>query len=163
MGLASNEGLGITRPQLNLAFNLDRDVEGQFRKAYRAARVSPLLLTEHADNEVSKAVYDRRLTCETWGRVHHSEYPSPARNAGERTKFPLQASEDRQSREASGNVGLLLIDLKANLAQRLGQASISVCGTVSRDDCSGADYAHPRKRQRDAWWQLERRWMNKAS
>ena len=66
LGLASSEGLGITGPQLDLAFDLDGDAERQLREADRAARMSTLLLAKHADDQVSEPVDNCRLACEPW-------------------------------------------------------------------------------------------------
>ena len=53
--------------QLNFTFDLNGNAEWQFCEANRAACVSPPFLPEHADDEVSEAVDDRRLAYEAGG------------------------------------------------------------------------------------------------
>jgi len=75
------EGSGITRPQFNLALNFDGYPERQLCQADCATRMSSMLLAENADDEVSEAIDNRRLACESWGGVDHSEDPGPAGDA----------------------------------------------------------------------------------
>jgi hypothetical protein len=148
---------GITRPKLDLGFDLDRDAERQLGHADGTARMATPLGSEDLEDQIAEPVDHARLPVETRRRIHHAEDSRPARDALQVAERPLQAAENRQTREAGGPIGLFGRDLGANLAQRLGERAIGIGRTVARDQRPVARDAHPRNRQHRARRQLQRR------
>ena len=78
----------------------------------------PALRAKKAEDEVGEPVDDYGLPVEAWSRVNHPEDARPARDAAQATWFSLQTLQDGKACEPGGDVGLLLGDFGANLAER---------------------------------------------
>ena len=69
---------------------------------------------------------DRGITVEGVAALTMPEDPQPSRDAIEISQLPLQAAQNGERCMAGGIVSLLLRDLRANLAQRLGDGAIGL-------------------------------------
>ena len=150
------EGLGDTLLGLYFALDLDGDVEWQLRKAYGTARMCPNLGPECAQYQLGEAVDDVRLTNKARGRVHHTEDATPTGYALQIAEFTLETSQNRKTGQASGDIGLLLRDARANLAQWLSERAVGIRRAVPGEDGAAAYDSHPWERKRHARRQLQR-------
>jgi hypothetical protein len=75
---------------------------------------------------IGKSVDHQREAVEARCRIDHAEDPQPSRDAIEICQLPLQAAQNGERCVAGGIVSLLLRDLRANLAQRLGDGAIGL-------------------------------------
>ena len=103
--LASNTSIGL-RSDLDLAFDLDWNVERQLGHTDRAARVAADLRSEHLEHEIRKTIDDGGLLDEPGCGVDHAKNPRPRRDAIEIPESAAQAAEDGERRKAGSGVSL---------------------------------------------------------
>src|SRR5580698_7090556 len=155
-------GGGRASRDVDLSLDLDGDVEGKLGEADRAPAMAADVGAEELEDDVGEPVDDARLHVEAGRRVDHSEYARPCGDSIEIAERALQAAEDGERREASRSVALLDGQLAPELAQRLGEGSVRVLGSVAGDERTVADEAHELKREQDSGRRFHGRWKGEA-
>jgi hypothetical protein len=82
--------------------------------------------SKHLKDQIGKAVDHQREAIEARCRIDHAEHPEPGRDPIEIPQLAFQAAQNGECRVARGIVSLLLRDLRADLAQRLGNRAIGL-------------------------------------
>jgi hypothetical protein len=147
-----------SRDDLDLAFDLDRNVERKLGEPDGAAGVSAGFRSIEFENDIGKPVDDAWLLLKARGGVDNAEDTAPGRDAVEVPQRALQAAEDGKRREPCGDIALFHRELSTELAQWPSQRPVRVLRPMTRDKGAIAGKPHKVERQNNT----RRRWQDQA-